>query len=259
MPAFEYANNFTRAAVSFPAHKFPHTSSVYYQCNVSLCINANGGCNQMHECNRLAAPAGPSPNPNPSQSEPAGASAGVRRRRRFANPDKPASQPVRRAGSATGRLESRPKLVAADEAAVSFDVYSGLLVSDGTEQQDLPAASPAATDLGSEPSNLNQLINNAGVSFDAPAGPSAEPAPSDAAGPRRQRAALIGAVCAVSLLVALLLVGCQSGFALFDRHSQSVVANQSGQQQRQQHLSAATCVRIVTSQTGRQFAAPSRC
>lgn len=49
MPKFEYSNNFTRAAVSFPAHKFPHTSSVYYQCNVRLCIN-NGGCNQI-ECN----------------------------------------------------------------------------------------------------------------------------------------------------------------------------------------------------------------
>lgn len=49
MPKFEYTNNFTRAAVSFPAHKFPHTSSVYYQCNVRLCIN-NGGCNQV-ECN----------------------------------------------------------------------------------------------------------------------------------------------------------------------------------------------------------------
>lgn len=43
MPKFEYSNNHTRAAVSFPAHKFPHTSSVYYQCNVRLCIN-NGGC-----------------------------------------------------------------------------------------------------------------------------------------------------------------------------------------------------------------------
>lgn len=48
MPKFEYTNNSTRASVSFPAHKFPHTSSVYYQCNVRLCIN-NGGCN-FAEC-----------------------------------------------------------------------------------------------------------------------------------------------------------------------------------------------------------------
>lgn len=55
MPSFEYSNNYTRAAVSFPAHKFPHTSSVYYQCNISLCIN-NGNC-IVPECKHPAAPA----------------------------------------------------------------------------------------------------------------------------------------------------------------------------------------------------------
>ncbi len=29
---------------SFQAHKFPYTPSVYYQCNVRLCIKHAGGC-----------------------------------------------------------------------------------------------------------------------------------------------------------------------------------------------------------------------
>ena len=31
----------------FQAHKFPYTSSVYYQCNVKLCIKHAGGCDQV--------------------------------------------------------------------------------------------------------------------------------------------------------------------------------------------------------------------
>lgn len=46
MPQFVYARNLTRASVTFQAHKFPYTSSVYYQCNVRLCFR-EGGCNSV--------------------------------------------------------------------------------------------------------------------------------------------------------------------------------------------------------------------
>lgn len=46
MPQFVYARNLTKASVTFQAHKFPYTSSVYYQCNVRLCFR-EGGCNHV--------------------------------------------------------------------------------------------------------------------------------------------------------------------------------------------------------------------
>ncbi|XP_066946186.1 cuticlin-1 isoform X2 [Macrobrachium rosenbergii] len=44
---FEYSASKTTAAVRFQAHKFPYTSSVYYQCNVKLCIKNAGGCDDV--------------------------------------------------------------------------------------------------------------------------------------------------------------------------------------------------------------------
>jgi len=44
MGEFEYSSSKTTALVRFQAHKFPYTSSVYYQCNVRLCIRHAGGC-----------------------------------------------------------------------------------------------------------------------------------------------------------------------------------------------------------------------
>lgn len=44
---FEYTLNKTRASVTFQAHKFPYTSSVYYQCNVKLCLKSSGGCDDV--------------------------------------------------------------------------------------------------------------------------------------------------------------------------------------------------------------------
>jgi hypothetical protein len=44
MGQFEYSESKTTALVHFQAHKFPYTSSVYYQCNVKLCIKHAGGC-----------------------------------------------------------------------------------------------------------------------------------------------------------------------------------------------------------------------
>jgi len=44
---FEYSSSKTTAAVRFQAHKFPYTASVYYQCNVQLCIKNAGGCDDV--------------------------------------------------------------------------------------------------------------------------------------------------------------------------------------------------------------------
>lgn len=44
MGMFEYSYDNTKASVHFQAHKFPYTASVYYQCNVKLCLKADDGC-----------------------------------------------------------------------------------------------------------------------------------------------------------------------------------------------------------------------
>lgn len=44
MGQFQYSANKTTAVVNFQAHKFPYTTSVYYQCHVHLCLKANEGC-----------------------------------------------------------------------------------------------------------------------------------------------------------------------------------------------------------------------
>lgn len=50
MGQFEYTEDRTNATVSFPAHKFPYTTSVYYQCNVRLCALADPECRQSPDC-----------------------------------------------------------------------------------------------------------------------------------------------------------------------------------------------------------------
>jgi len=47
MGPFAYTQNLTRSVVEFHAHKFPYTSSVYYQCNVRLCLKEAGGCEDV--------------------------------------------------------------------------------------------------------------------------------------------------------------------------------------------------------------------
>lgn len=44
MGQFTYNEDKTEARVNFQAHKFPYTASVYYQCNVRLCVKHGGGC-----------------------------------------------------------------------------------------------------------------------------------------------------------------------------------------------------------------------
>jgi hypothetical protein len=50
MGQFDYTDDNTKATVSFPAHKFPYTSSVYYQCNVKLCSTDNPECRKVPAC-----------------------------------------------------------------------------------------------------------------------------------------------------------------------------------------------------------------
>ncbi|KAG5345961.1 CUT1 protein, partial [Acromyrmex heyeri] len=54
MGQFVYNEDKTEARVNFQAHKFPYTASVYYQCNVRLCVKQGGGCsNTPPLCNSI--------------------------------------------------------------------------------------------------------------------------------------------------------------------------------------------------------------
>lgn len=44
---FAYEHERREAFVAFPAHKFPYTASVYYQCNVKLCLLESEGCHKV--------------------------------------------------------------------------------------------------------------------------------------------------------------------------------------------------------------------
>ncbi|XP_040569984.1 cuticlin-1 [Lepeophtheirus salmonis] len=47
MGPMEYSTEKTTAYVHFHAHKFPYAPSVYYQCNIRLCIRHAGGCDNV--------------------------------------------------------------------------------------------------------------------------------------------------------------------------------------------------------------------
>ncbi|XP_018311274.1 uncharacterized protein pio [Mycetomoellerius zeteki] len=54
MGQFVYNEDKSEARVNFQAHKFPYTASVYYQCNVRLCVKQGGGCsNTPPLCNSI--------------------------------------------------------------------------------------------------------------------------------------------------------------------------------------------------------------
>lgn len=153
MPAFEYSNNFTRAAVPFPAHKFPHTSSVYYQCNVNLCIN-NVNCAPIGDCRANSSHPNPNSqdgtvniNSNNNNNSNNNINNGLgARRKRFAGKEHPGntyptilSKSDRYIESTVGKYPQprmklqlspsmRPTIYGSDD--MSFDVYSGLYVSD---------------------------------------------------------------------------------------------------------------------------------
>jgi hypothetical protein len=47
MGELEYSADKTMATVRFQAHKFPYTSSIYYQCNVRLCLKKSTDCDDV--------------------------------------------------------------------------------------------------------------------------------------------------------------------------------------------------------------------
>lgn len=47
MGPFNYTTDREEATVTFPAHKFPYTTSVYYQCNVKLCSLKDADCQKV--------------------------------------------------------------------------------------------------------------------------------------------------------------------------------------------------------------------
>ncbi|KAL1132322.1 hypothetical protein AAG570_010278 [Ranatra chinensis] len=50
MGPFVYNHDGSSASVEFQAHKFPYTDSVYYHCNVHLCLKADNGCPPPPDC-----------------------------------------------------------------------------------------------------------------------------------------------------------------------------------------------------------------
>ncbi|CAG9835377.1 unnamed protein product [Diabrotica balteata] len=50
MGMFKYSEDKSKASVEFQAHKFPYTASVYYQCNVKLCLKADKSCDVEPTC-----------------------------------------------------------------------------------------------------------------------------------------------------------------------------------------------------------------
>lgn len=48
MGQFDYSEDRSKASVAFPAHKFPYTASVYYQCNVKLCALQDPECQKVY-------------------------------------------------------------------------------------------------------------------------------------------------------------------------------------------------------------------
>ncbi|XP_054713772.1 cuticlin-1-like [Uloborus diversus] len=104
MGPFEYTLNNTEAIVAFQAHKFPYTASVYYQCNVKLCLKHGGDCGDV-----------------PPICDITGHN--LQRRRRSVND-------LEEEGSLRALLEE--DVFIKDR---SIEVYSGLYVSEEEEQQ----------------------------------------------------------------------------------------------------------------------------
>ncbi|GFT61183.1 ZP domain-containing protein [Nephila pilipes] len=114
MGPFEYDSSLTRAQVSFPAHKFPFTASVYYKCNVKLCQKkVSGGCDDV-----------------PPVCDATGHN--VRRRRRKRQSDAELQD--------KGSLE-KLRLQDEDLRDKSVEVYGGLYVNEVDEDEEPEASS----------------------------------------------------------------------------------------------------------------------
>jgi len=119
MGGFEYTHNLTRALVSFQAHKFPYTSSVYYQCNVRLCLKESGGCEDVPpNCDRNGR--------------------NYRRRRRRDT----AADLIEDGNLASVRAEEARDL--------SIEVYSGLYVNENEQDNDGVDGQETSKRIGSE-------------------------------------------------------------------------------------------------------------
>lgn len=102
MGQFQYMDDNTKATVHFQAHKFPYTPSVYYQCNVKLCLKADHGCDNLTP-----------PNCKGSVSN--------NRIRRQSNPDK---TPDSALANSFNSSEGTP---------ATIEVYSGLYVNEAND------------------------------------------------------------------------------------------------------------------------------
>ncbi|KAI1280852.1 Cuticlin-1 [Halotydeus destructor] len=118
MGPFEYTHNLTRALVSFQAHKFPYTSSVYYQCNVRLCLKESGGCEDV-----------------PPNCDRNGRNY-LRRRRRDT------SELVEDGSLSAVRAE--------DARDLSMEVYSGLYVNEADDDDDAEGQQSSSKRIGAE-------------------------------------------------------------------------------------------------------------
>lgn len=117
MGPFDYNAGKTKAAVRFQAHKFPYTASVYYQCNVKLCIRNAGGCADVPpECD--------------------GHGNIVRRRRRR---------------ETVVEIEEEGALQELEDENLQIEVFSGLYVNEGDELPEVDAElPPRQTKVGDE-------------------------------------------------------------------------------------------------------------
>ncbi|XP_048514006.1 cuticlin-4-like isoform X2 [Athalia rosae] len=98
MGQFVYSEDKTKAQVNFQAHKFPYIASVYYQCNVQLCVKQGGGC----------------------ENTPPSCDAGRRRRRDLTDG---------KSRSDTNTMEGLPD----GETPATIEVYSGLYVNEASD------------------------------------------------------------------------------------------------------------------------------
>lgn len=215
MPKFEYENNNTRAAVAFKAHKFPHTSSVYYQCNVRLCIN-NGGCDQA-QCQPDTL-AGSESNSNLAlstgffpTSQAANASSGSRRKRfvpghgqaglvelpqvfESAHRDEELPDPSELSGS---RLSK--------ENDMSFDVYSGLYVSDISNIGESNSGDPNGQQVLPASRNSDGAVSQKDEMAQLAGGAGTEPCLT------MGKASLLVIAASLSSVALVLLIACQAG------------------------------------------------
>ncbi|KAF6203848.1 hypothetical protein GE061_002183 [Apolygus lucorum] len=105
MGPFEYSDDGNSAHVEFQAHKFPYTDSVYYHCNVHLCLKTGDGCPPVPDCALKRAKEGGSAEKELLTAESGPSSR--RRRRRRQSPE--------------------------DGAPATIEVYSGLYVNEAND------------------------------------------------------------------------------------------------------------------------------